>query len=167
MVKDPATYEPVRPDAVGNRRRVLVSDQAGRSNVLAELDSVGIAVERDDPRVVRLLDVVKEREAVGYAYEAADASFELLARRMLGKVPQYFDVTQFDVNVEQRVNAIGERVTVSMAVVKVTVGDDKLISAAEGNGPVNAPDLPLRKDLGKYQTHIKELNLTYYPVRIL
>src|SRR5258706_12263848 len=86
---------------------------------------------------------------------------------MLGKVPQYFDVTQFDVNVEQRVNAVGERVTVSMAVVKVTVGDDKLISAAEGNGPVNALDLALRKDLGKYKTYIKGLNLTDYRVRIL
>ncbi len=167
ILKDPATYEHVRPEAVGNRRKLLVSDQAGRSNVLAELERVGIAVERDDPRVVRLLDVVKEREAVGYAYEAADASFELLARRMLGRVPQYFDVTQFDVNVEQRVNAIGERVTVSMAVVKVTVGDEKLISAAEGNGPVNALDLALRKDLGKYQTYIKGLNLTDYRVRIL
>ena len=99
------------PRRVGNRRKLLVSDQAGRSNVLAELERIGIAVERDDPRVSRLLDVVKEREAVGYAYEAADASFELLARRMLGQVPQYFDVTQFDVNVEQRINATGERVT--------------------------------------------------------
>ena len=86
---------------------------------------------------------------------------------MLGKVPQYFDVTQFDVNVEQRVNAIGERVTVSMAVVKVTVGDEKLISAAEGNGPVNALDLALRKDLGKYQSYIDRLELSDYRVRIL
>src|SRR6201996_2862084 len=104
ILKDPATYEHVTPDEVGNKRKLLVSDQAGRSNVLAELERVGIAVERDDPRVVRLLEVVKEREAVGYAYEAADASFELLARRTLGKVPTYFDVTQFDVNVEQRYN---------------------------------------------------------------
>src|SRR6202045_2535456 len=140
IVKDPATYEHVRPETVGNRRKLLVSDQAGRSNVLAALDRIGITVERDDARVARLLDVVKEREAVGYAYEAADASFELLARRMLGRVPQYFDVTQFDVNVEQRIDAKGERVSVSLAVVKVTVGDDRLISAAEGNGPVTPPD---------------------------
>ena len=110
---------------------------------------------------------MKEREAIGYAYEAADASFDLLARRMLGKVPNYFDVTQFDVNVEQRVNAIGERVTVCMAVVKVKVGDESLISAAEGNGPVNALDLALRKDLGKYQGYINGLELTDYRVRIL
>jgi len=167
ILKDPATYEHVRPEAVGNRRKLLVSDQAGRSNVLAELDRIGIAVEKDDPRISRLLDVVKEREAVGYAYEAADASFELLARRMLGRVPQYFDVTQFDVNVEQRVNAMGERVSVSLAVVKVTVGDDRLISAAEGNGPVNALDLALRKDLGKYQSYISGLELSDYRVRIL
>jgi 2-isopropylmalate synthase len=167
ILKDPATYEHVRPEAVGNRRRVLVSDQAGRSNVLAELERVGLIVERDDPRVTRLLEIVKEREAAGYAYEAADASFELLARRTLDKVPHYFDVTRFDVNVEQRINAVGERVTVTMAVVKVTVGDDNLISAAEGNGPVNALDLALRKDLGKYQTYIKGLNLTDYRVRIL
>jgi 2-isopropylmalate synthase len=167
IVKDPATYEHVPPEKVGNRRKVLVSDQAGRSNVLAELERIGLAVERDDPRVTRLLEIVKEREAAGYAYEAADASFELLARRTLDEVPHYFDVTQFDVNVEQRINAVGERVTVSMAVVKVTVGDDKLISAAEGNGPVNALDLALRKDLGKYQTYINGLNLIDYRVRIL
>src|SRR6202521_2252352 len=122
IMKDPAPYEHAAPDAIGNRRRLLVSDRAGRSNVLAALERIGIAVEKDDPRVARLLELVKEREAIGYAYEAADASFELLARRMLGRVPQYFDVTRFDVNVEQRINANGERVSVSLAVVKVTVG---------------------------------------------
>ena len=114
-----------------------------------------------------LLDEVKEREAIGYAYEAADASFELLARRMLGTVPNYFDVTQFDVNVEQRINAKGERVTVSMAVVKVKVDGESLISAGEGNGPVNALDVALRKDIGKYQSYIEGLELTDYRVRIL
>src|SRR5450830_1542542 len=131
IAKDPATYEHVLPDSVGNKRKVLVSEQAGRSNVLAELERVGIKADKDDPRIGRLLEIVKEREAIGYAYEAADASFELLARRTLGKVPSYFDVTQFDVNVEQRNNAKGERVTITMAVVKVKVGDDNMISAAE------------------------------------
>jgi len=167
IMKEPATYEHVTPDAVGNRRRLLVSDQAGRSNVLAELDRIGLKVDKDDPRIGRLLDVVKEREAIGYAYEAADASFELLARRVLGKVPSYFDVEKFDVNVEQRDNALGERVTVSLAVVKVKVDGERLISAAEGNGPVNALDLALRKDLGKYQSYISGLELTDYRVRIL
>ncbi len=167
IIKDPATYEHVAPERVGNRRKLLVSDQSGRSNLLAELGRVGFAVDKGDPRLSRLLDEVKEREAVGYAYEAADASFELLARRLLGKVPRYFDVEKFDVSVEQRINAKGERVTVSMAVVKVRVGDDLLISAAEGNGPVNALDLALRKDLGKYQSYITGLKLTDYRVRIL
>ena len=167
IMKDPATYEHVAPETVGNKRKLLVSDQSGRSNLLAELDRIGLAVDKDDPRLSRLLDEVKEREAIGYAYEAADASFELLARRLLGKVPRYFDVEQFDVSVEQRINAKGERITVSMAVVKVRVGEELLISAAEGNGPVNALDLALRKDLGKYQTFITGLELTDYRVRIL
>jgi 2-isopropylmalate synthase len=167
ILKDPKTYEHVPPDAVGNRRKVFVSEQAGRSNILAELDRIGLKVDKDDPRIGRLLEIVKEREAIGYAYEAADASFELLARRTLGTVPNYFDVTQFDVNVEQRNNARGERVTVTMAVVKVRVGADNMISAAEGNGPVNALDLALRKDLGKYQKYIDGLKLIDYRVRIL
>ena len=167
IMKDPATYEHVAPDSVGNKRKVLVSEQAGRSNVLAELERIGLKVDKDDARIGRLLEIVKDREALGYAYEAADASFELLARRTLGTVPNYFDVTQFDVNVEQRNNAKGDRVTVTMAVVKVKVGADNMISAAEGNGPVNALDLALRKDLGKYQKYIDGLKLTDYRVRIL
>jgi 2-isopropylmalate synthase len=167
IMKEPKTYEHVPPERVGNRRKLLVSDQAGKSNVLAELERIGLKVDKDDPRIARLLEVVKEREAIGYAYEAADASFELLARRVLGKVPNYFDVEKFDVNVEQRENAVGKRVTVSLAVVKVKVGGETLISAAEGNGPVNALDLALRKDLGKYQSYISALELTDYRVRIL
>jgi 2-isopropylmalate synthase len=167
IMKEPATYEHVPPETIGNRRKLLVSDQAGRSNVLAELDRIGLKVGKDDARVTRLLEVVKEREAAGYAYEAADASFELLARRILGKVPDYFDVEKFDVNIEQRDNAVGQRVTVSLAVVKVKVDGETLISAAEGIGPVNALDLALRKDLGKYQGYISGLELTDYRVRIL
>jgi 2-isopropylmalate synthase len=166
IMKDPATYEHIAPEAVGNRRKLLVSDQAGRSNVLAELERIGIAVKRNDPRVARLLDAVKEREAIGYAYEAADASFELLARRMLGAVPKFFDVSYFDVKVEQRGhNGSGELLTT--AVVKVRIGNETLINAAEGNGPVNALDVALRKDLGKYQKFIDGLKLTDYRVRIL
>ncbi|ARQ01129.1 citramalate synthase [Pseudorhodoplanes sinuspersici] len=167
ILKDPVTYEHVAPEAVGNRRRVLVSDQGGRSNVMSELERIGMSVDKNDPRIARLLEEVKEREALGYAYEGADASFELLARRILGKVPDYFDVEQFDVNVEQRYNALGKRVTVAMAVVKVKVDGQTLISAGEGNGPVNALDVALRKDLGKYQKFIDGLKLTDYRVRIL
>ena len=167
IAKDPATYEHVAPDSVGNKRKVVVSEQAGKSNILAEHERIGIKADKDDPRIGRLLEIVKERETIGYAYEAADASFDLLARRTLGTVPNYFDVTQFDINVEQRINAKGERVTVTMAVVKVKVGDDAMISAAEGNGPVNALDLALRKDLGQYQKYIDDLKLIDYRVRIL
>jgi 2-isopropylmalate synthase len=167
IMKDADTYEHVSPDAVGNRRKLLVSEQAGKSNVLAELERIGIKVAKDDPRIARLLEIVKEREAAGFSYEAADASFELLARRALGTVPQYFEVSQFDINVEQRYNAKGERVTVTLAVVKVKVDGESLISAAEGNGPVNALDVALRKDLGKYQKYIDGLKLVDYRVRIL
>ncbi len=104
ILKDAATYEHVTPDTVGNKRKVLVSEQAGRSNVLAELERIGLKVDKDDPRIGRLLEDVKERETIGYAYETADASFELLARRALGSVPRFFDVSYFDVKVEQRRN---------------------------------------------------------------
>jgi 2-isopropylmalate synthase len=167
IMKEPATYEHVAPEAVGNRRKLLVSDQAGRSNVLAELDRIGLKVDKNDPRLIRLLEEVKEREAIGYAYEAADASFELLARRMLGTVPKFFDVTYFDVKVEQRGKNGNGNEMLTTAVVKVKIGNEMLINAAEGNGPVNALDVALRKDLGKYQDFIKGLNLIDYRVRIL
>lgn len=167
IMKDPATYEHVTPETVGNHRQVLVSDQAGRSNVIAELEKAGIPFDKNDPKLNRLIDEMKSREAAGYAYESANASFDLLARRTLGKVPEYFRVEQFDVNVEQRYNAMGRRVTVAMAVVKVDVGGETTISAAEGNGPVNALDVALRKDIGKYQKYIEGLKLTDYRVRIL
>ncbi|MCO5128966.1 MAG: citramalate synthase [Xanthobacteraceae bacterium] len=167
ILKDPATYEHVAPESVGNHRQVLVSDQAGRSNVIAELEKAGIAFDKNDPKLNRLIEEMKSREAVGYAYESANASFELLARRTLGKVPEYFRVEQFDVNVEQRYNAMGRRITVAMAVVKVDVGGETTISAAEGNGPVNALDVALRKDIGKYQKYIEGLKLVDYRVRIL
>jgi 2-isopropylmalate synthase len=165
-LKDPRTYEHVTPESVGNQRRVLVSDQAGKSNILAELERIGVQVAKNDPRVTRLLEEVKEKESLGYAYEGADASFELLARRILGEVPNYFSVERFRVNVERRHNAAGELTTVSEAIVKVAVDGEEFISAAEGNGPVNALDLALRKDLGKYQRFIADLELLDYRVRV-
>ncbi|NBR12083.1 MAG: citramalate synthase, partial [Alphaproteobacteria bacterium] len=166
VMKDPQTYEHVAPESVGNRRKVLVSDQAGRSNILAELERLGIAVKKDDPRVTRLLDEVKEREGLGYSYEGADASFFLLARRIIGEVPEFFRVERFSVNVERRFVEGSETETVAEAFVKVNVGGELLISAAEGNGPVNALDLALRKDLGKYQRHIETLAIVDYKVRV-
>ena len=110
---------------------------------------------------------MKQREAEGYAYEAADASFELLARRVLGNVPQFFDVDAFRVTVERRHNAVGDLVTVSEATVKVRIDGESVLSAGEGNGPVNALDNALRKDLGRYQGFIDDLELVDYKVRIL
>ncbi|HVI27359.1 citramalate synthase [Hansschlegelia sp.] len=167
ILKNPRTYEHVPPESVGNHRRLLVSDQGGKSNLLAELARVGVEADRADPRVDALLALVKEREAQGYAYEGADASFALLARRALGRVPDYFSVESFRVMVERRHNAVGELVTVSEAVVKVIVDGEPLITAAEGIGPVNALDVALRKDLGRYQPLIADLKLTDYKVRIL
>jgi len=166
IVKEPQTYEHVPPEAVGNARAVLVSTQAGKSNVLAELERLGIRVEKDDPRLSRLLEIVKEKEAGGYAYEGADASFYLLAERLFGRVPEFFKVDRFKVNVERRYNAAGSLVTFSEATVKVVIDGETLISAAEGDGPVNALDQALRKDLGRYQKHIEGLRLTDFRVRI-
>ena len=165
--KDPRTYEHVPPETVGNVRKLLVSNQGGRSNILAQLESIGLTVTKDDPRVLRLVDLVKEREAVGYAYEAAEASFELLARRTLHKVPQFFDVDSFRVMVERRHNAVGDLVTISEATVKASVDGNTVMSVGEGNGPVNALDNALRKDLGPYQSYIDDLQLVDYKVRIL
>jgi len=167
ILKDPETYEHVKPEAVGNRRRVMVSDQAGKSNLIAELKRFGISVEKDDARLDGLLADIKAREAQGYAYEAADASLELLARRRLGSVPTFFTVEGFRVNVERRHNAVGKLVTVSEAVVKVVVGGERRMSVAEGNGPVNALDRALRKDLGELSAAIEDLELVDYKVRIL
>jgi 2-isopropylmalate synthase len=167
IMKDPRTYEHVPPEVVGNRRHVLVSDQAGKANLLAELGRMGLDVARDDRRLDTLLQVVKERESIGYAYEGAGASFELLARRTLGSVPTYFDVESFHVTVERRHNALGELVSVSEAVVKVIVGGQRLLTVGEGNGPVNALDNALRKDLGGYRDIIADLELIDFKVRIL
>ena len=166
VLKDPRTYEHVVPETVGNQRRLLVSDQAGRSNILAELERVGIELRKDDPRLQRLLEEVKDKEAQGYAFEGADASFFLLAKRILGEAREFFAVERYSVSVERRHNVKGELVTFSEAVVRVKVGEERLISAAEGNGPFNALDLALRKDLGVYQSLIGDLELLDYKVRI-
>ena len=169
ILKDPETYEHVKPEAVGNERRLLVSKQAGKSNVLAALERIGLNVDKDDPRVAGLLEHVKAREEAGYSYEAAEASFELMARRQLGGVPQYFSVDSFRVIVERRRNEQGILTTVSEATVKVFINGDEqpLTSAGKGNGPVNALDQALRRDLGRYQKHIESIDLVDYKVRIL
>lgn len=167
LLKDPKTYEHVEPKAVGNQRNVMVSNQGGKSNFLDMLKRRGIEVSKSDPRLDSLISIVKEREAEGFAYEAADASFELLARRTLGKVPDFFAVESYRASVERRFNALGEVINVSEAVVKIVIDGEDFLSVAEGNGPVNALDRALRKDLGKYQDEIAGLELVDYKVRIL
>jgi len=167
ILKDPQTYEHVAPEAVGNERRLMVSDQGGKSNFLVELRRRGIVIDKDDPKLDRLISQVKEREAQGYSYEGADASFDLLARRMLGSVPEFFKVDSFRCMVERRFDATGNIKTVSEAVVRVTIDGETRLSVAEGHGPVNALDIALRKDLGKYQAEIEDMSLTDYKVRIL
>ncbi len=165
--KNPRTYEHVAPEAIGNQRHILVSDQAGRSNIMARLALIGIEVAADDRRITRLLEDVKSREFLGYAYDGAEASFELLARRALGQVPTYFDVESFRVMVERRHNAMGELVTISEATVKVNVAGESFHNVGTGNGPVNALDSALRKDLGRYSSYLQDLRLVDYKVRIL
>lgn len=167
LAKDPTSYEHVSPQSVGNQRSVMVSQQAGKSNLLTALKRHNIEIEKSDPRLEGLLRDVKEREARGYSYDGADASFGLLARRALGLLPTFFDVESYRSSIERRHNAKGEQVTMSEAVVKIRVDGKILMSVAEGNGPVNALDKALRKDLGKYSTRIADLELVDFKVRIL
>lgn len=168
LLKDPRTYEHVPPESVGNLRKVMVSDQGGKSNFINALKRRGITVSKDDPKLDHLISIVKEREATGYAYEGADASFELLARSTLGSIPEFFAVEGFRAMVERRFDSNGQLKTVSEAVVKVRIDGEMTMSVAESvHGPVNALDIALRKDLGKYQSEIGDLELVDFKVRIL
>jgi 2-isopropylmalate synthase len=167
LAKDFSTYEHVPPESVGNERNIMVSQQAGKSNLLAALSRHGIELSKDDPRIDRLLREVKVREAAGYSYDGADASFVVLAHKMLGTLPKFFDVESYRASVERRHNARGEQITVTEAVVKIAIGDKRVMSVAEGNGPVNALDLAMRKDLGIYSERIADLELVDFKVRIL
>ncbi|MGH7126245.1 MAG: alpha-isopropylmalate synthase regulatory domain-containing protein, partial [Stellaceae bacterium] len=165
--KDPRSYEHIDPAAVGNRRHVVVSDQAGRSNLLARLREIGIEVDPAHPKLGQLLDQVKAREFEGYAYDGAEASFELMARRLLESVPEYFKLQSFRVLDERRWNARGELVTLSEATIKVEVGGQRAMTVAEGNGPVNALDTALRQALIPVFPELADVRLTDYKVRIL
>ncbi len=173
ILKDPTTYEHIAPEVVGNARIIPMSNQAGQSNLRARLASAGIAVEAGDPRLARILDVVKEREDQGYAYDGAQASFELLARRELGLMPQFFEVKRFRVTVERRKNRYDQMVSISEAVVVVKIGPTKVLSVSESmddtgtdRGPVNALAKALAKDLGPYQASIDDMKLVDFKVRI-
>ncbi len=166
MAKDSSSYEHIKPELVGNRRTILVSDKAGKSNIINRLKQFGIKVKDDDERIAELVHEVKQREKQGYAYEGAEASFELLARRMLGTVPEYFNVESFRVIGERRINK-GKTINICEATIKLMIDGEEVINAAEGNGPVNALDAALRKILVSHFPAIKDLTLTDYKVRIL
>ena len=167
VAKDPSFYEHMAPERVGNRRTILISNQAGRSNLMARLADIGLDAAVSDDQARDLLGVIKEREANGYAYEGADASFELLARRSLGEVGDYFRLISFRIIDERRFNARNELVTMSEATIKVEVGGQTRMIVAEGNGPVNALDSALRQALAPTFPGLEHMHLADYKVRIL
>ncbi len=173
ILKDPATYEHIDPAAVGNARIIPMSNQAGQSNLRSRLRDAGIEVAPGDPALGRILEVVKAREDMGYAYDTAQASFELVARRELGQMPAFFEVKRYRVSVERRKNKYNRMVSLSEAVVVVKIGGEKKLSVSEsldpeGNdrGPVNALARALAKDLGPYQAIIDDMRLVDFKVRI-
>jgi 2-isopropylmalate synthase len=164
--KNPKTYEHINPEEVGNSRNIVVSDQAGKSNILSRLKLIGVDVKENDPKVKKLLDEVKDREFIGYSYDGADASFELLARRIIGEIPRYISINEYDVTVKK--NSSGK--IISSAKAQLEVDGEKIICEGEGNGPVNALDNAIRQNvdkLNKYSKYLKDLKLVDYKVRIL
>ena len=173
ILKDPSTYEHIEPEIVGNARLVPMSNQAGQSNLRRRLAEAGIVVEKGDPRLGEILDEIKRREDHGYAYDSAQASFELLARRIIGDLPEFFEVKRYRVTVERRKNRYDRMVSISEAVVVVKIGDEKKLSVSESQslhgsdgGPVNALARALGKDLGPYQACIDDIQLVDFKVRI-
>ena len=165
--KDPRTYEHIPPEKVGNSRQYLVSDQAGKSNMLARFAEFGIEIDVKDQRLDKLIAQVKEREYEGWAFDSAEASFELLARRALGEVPDYFSIGRFRVMDERRFNVRGQLVVESEATATITVGSNSYHEVAVGNGPVNAVDTALRKALMTAYPTLEDVELVDYKVRIL
>ena len=162
--KDPKTYEHVEPKSVGNHRNIIVSNQAGRSNILSRLEAYGIKIDSKDTKVQKILDEVKEREFSGYSYDGADASFELLAKRLLGKVPDYLKVVSYNVSVSK------SKTISTKANVVFLIDGKKIECLGEGNGPVNALDNAIRsnfKKVEKYYNFFSDLKLLDYKVRIL
>ncbi|MEE2943927.1 MAG: citramalate synthase [Pseudomonadota bacterium] len=173
ILKDPTTYEHVPPETVGNARIIPMSNQAGQSNLRRRLAEAGIEVEKGHPALGAMLEKIKEKEALGYSFDTAQASFELLARRELGLLPDFFEVKRYRVSVERRKNKYNKMVSLSEAVVVIKVGDEKHLSVSESmdesgadRGPVNALSKALAKDLGPYQDVIDDMRLVDFKVRI-
>ncbi|WP_194245079.1 citramalate synthase [Donghicola mangrovi] len=173
ILKDPTTYEHIEPALVGNSRIIPMSNQAGQSNLRKRLTEAGLKIEAGDPILGQILDEVKAREAEGYSYDGAQASFELLARRALGQCPDYFEVKRYRVTIERRKNKYNKMVSLSEAVVVVKVDGEKKLSVSESmdecgtdRGPVNALSKALAKDLGRYSDLIEDMKLVDFKVRI-
>ena len=173
ILKNPSTYEHIEPALVGNRRVIPMSNQAGQSNLRKRLSEAGIQIEAGDPALARILEVVKNREAEGYSYDTAQASFELLAREEIGQLPHFFEVKRYRVTVERRKNKHNKMVSLSEAVVVLKVDGEKKLSVSESmdetgsdRGPVNALSKALAKDLGQYQELIEDMRLVDFKVRI-
>jgi 2-isopropylmalate synthase len=165
VLKNSRTYEHIDPALVGNRNRILVSDQAGRSTILHKAREVGLDLDREDPAVIEVLDQVKRLESQGYEYEGADASFELLMQKAQGKRKQYFKFKGFRVTVEKRPDDLEARAEATIMVEVEGQGVEH--TAAEGDGPVNALDNALRKALERFFPTLKKMRLTDYKVRVL
>ncbi|NJN85110.1 MAG: citramalate synthase [Leptolyngbyaceae cyanobacterium SL_7_1] len=164
--RNPLTYEHIQPEAVGNLRRIVISDQAGLSNVLAKARTFSIDLDKDDPTCRQILQRLKLLENQGYQFEAAEASFELLMREALGQRPQWFEVKGFQVDCHMLPEQNVWR-TNSIATIKITVDGRDILEAGEGNGPVSALDAALRKALMNFYPEIASFHLTDYKVRIL
>ena len=173
ILKDPNTYEHIDPALVGNERLIPMSDQAGQASLRQRLNAAGIKVDKGNPALGRILDMIKTREAQGYSYDTAQASFELLARRELNESPNFFEVKRYRVSIERRKNKYNKIVSLSEAMVVVKVGDEKKLSVSESMdekgsdlGPVNALAKALSKDLDPFQTIINDMRLVDFKVRI-
>ena len=165
--KDSRSYEHVEPEIVGNQRSFVVSDQTGKSNIIARLKEVGLKFDVKDSRLDKLIENIKENEFKGFSYDTAEASFELMARRTLEKVPDYFVIGRFRVMDERRFNSNGDLVVESEASVTLNVGGQSFHEVAIGNGPVNAVDTALRKALTKIYPSLNSVSLVDYKVRII
>ena len=162
--RHPETYEHIRPETVGNRTRVLVSDLSGRANILAKAEECGLELDSKDPVTLEILEKIKGMENDGFQFEGAEASFELLMLKEMGKLKHYFTVMAFRV-----IDTLREcdNDPVSEATIKVKVGGKIEHTAADGNGPVNAVDNALRKGLINFYPQIGEVKLLDYKVRVL
>jgi 2-isopropylmalate synthase len=166
ITKHPGTYEHIVPEQVGNSRRILISDQAGKSNILRKAEEFGIKLSGDSPEVQNIVQELKDLENQGYQFEGAEASFELLMKKALGLHKQFFDLIEFRVIVERRTK---KEEPISEATIKLKVGPDVEHTVAESKkGPVNALDKALRKALERsFSKELRDVKLLDYKVRVL